>query len=344
MDTGKEVDYYKVLGIDRKSSKDEIKKAYRKLALKYHPDKNRGNSAAEDTFKTVNMAYEVLSDDSKRQRYDQRGSQSIHTTHSGFQSTYNFGGNGGTGFNNMPDFDPFATFNNFFSSNPSSQYRMDTDDIDWGDSFFSNNSSFKGLSRNAKANKAKLQKKQEVTGVTKTIEHEVNVTLEELLVGCTKRYKISRDRIRDGKLYREDKLFDIAVKPGWKDGTKIRYEKEANDEPGKLTGDIVFIIKTKTHLRYERDGPDLIYKQQVSLGQALSGQSMAFDIPLLDKLQTKLRVQNEIISPQTKQVLAGQGLPCPKNPSRRGNLIVMFDIRFPEKLDSATQKASQYLL
>ena len=66
-------DYYKILGVDRKASEEEIKKAFRKLAMKYHPDRNPGDKKAEETFKDINEAYEVLSDPEKRRRYDQLG-------------------------------------------------------------------------------------------------------------------------------------------------------------------------------------------------------------------------------------------------------------------------------
>ena len=71
-------DYYKILGVSKNASQEEIKKAYRKLALQYHPDKNKGNKSAEEKFKKINEAYAVLSDKEKRQQYDQFGSTGFH--------------------------------------------------------------------------------------------------------------------------------------------------------------------------------------------------------------------------------------------------------------------------
>lgn len=97
-------DYYSILGVAKSASKDEIKKAYRQLAMKYHPDRNPDNKAAEETFKEAAQAYEVLSDDSKRQQYDQFG-------HEGFQNMGNAGGHGGHGMN-MDDI--FSNFGDIF--------------------------------------------------------------------------------------------------------------------------------------------------------------------------------------------------------------------------------------
>ena len=102
-------DYYEVLGVDRSASDDEIKKAYRKLAKKYHPDLNPGDKEAETKFKEVNEAYEVLSDSTKRQRYDQYG-------HAGVDPNFGAGGGGGFGggFGGFDDVDLGDIFSSFF--------------------------------------------------------------------------------------------------------------------------------------------------------------------------------------------------------------------------------------
>ena len=103
-------DYYEVLGVQKSASADEIKKAYRKAAMKYHPDRNPGDKEAEAKFKEVGEAYEVLSDDSKRQRYDQFG-------FAGVDPSYGGGGNGpyGAGFNGFGGFGDFGDiFGEFF--------------------------------------------------------------------------------------------------------------------------------------------------------------------------------------------------------------------------------------
>ena len=109
-------DYYKVLGVEKKDDKDTIKKAYRKLAKKYHPDNNPNNKRAEERFKEINEAYEVLSDDEKRKRYDTLGSygfygQGVDPASFGYQYSYDF--NRGSGFSQSNDFSDF--FNAVFA-------------------------------------------------------------------------------------------------------------------------------------------------------------------------------------------------------------------------------------
>lgn len=99
------------------------------------------------------------------------------------------------------------------------------------------------------------------------VEHDLNVTLEEVLKGCTKKMKITRKIINpDGQSVRkEDKVLTINVKPGWKAGTKITFQREGDQNAGCIPADIVFIIKDKPHPRFKRDGTDIIYTAKISL-------------------------------------------------------------------------------
>merc|ERR1739847_5240 len=106
---------------------------------------------------------------------------------------------------------------------------------------------------------------QQITGVTSTIEHEINVSLEELAEGVTKKFNIKRDRLQNSRLIREGKLFQVDVKKGWKDGTKVRYPQEANEETGKLPGDIVFIVKAQKHKHFTRENEHLVFTQDITL-------------------------------------------------------------------------------
>merc|ERR1739848_689189 len=171
--------------------------------------------------------------------------------------------------------------------------------------------------------------KTQITGVTPTIEHDISVTLEELNEGITKKFNIKRDRLINGRIQREGKLFQVDVKKGWKDGTKVRYPQEANEESGKLPGDIVFVIKSKPHSVFKRDNEHLIYEQTVSLDEALDGEAKCFDIPMLNGGKSRLNVnRGEIITPTTEKKISGRGLPLQKNPNSRGDMIVKFNILF----------------
>merc|ERR1711907_21019 len=177
-------------------------------------------------------------------------------------------------------------------------------------------------------------KSQPITGVTLSIEHEINVTLEELNEGVTKKFNIKRDRINNGRLTREGKLFQVDVKKGWKDGTKVRYPQEANEEVGKLNGDIVFIIKSKPHKHFVRDAENLIYTIEIDLASALDGQPKTYQVPVSI---------SDVISPDYQKRIPGYGLPLQKQPKTKGDIIIKFNIRFPSVANRQVREASQLL-
>ncbi|XP_001352723.2 dnaJ protein homolog 1 [Drosophila persimilis] len=340
-------DFYKILGIDKKANDDEIKKAYRKLALKYHPDKNK-SPQAEERFKEIAEAYEVLSDKKKRDIFDQYGEEGLKggmpgpdgksQPDGGFQ--YQFHGDPRATFAQFfGASDPFGAFfgggDNMFGgvggvpcSNTSEVFlNMGADDMFGG--FNPNAGAFRSQSFNAQAPSRKRQQQQDPP-----IEHDLYVTLEEVDRGCTKKMKISRMSItQTGNARKEEKVLSITVKPGWKAGTKITFPKEGDQAPNKVPADIIFIIRDKPHGQFKREGSDLRYTAQVSLKQALCGSAVS--VPTLQGDRIPVNSANEIIKPTTTRRINGRGLPFPKEPSRRGDLIVAFDIKFPDKLPAS---------
>lgn len=354
-------DYYKILGVARSASADELRKAYRKLALKFHPDKNK-EPGAEDKFKDINLAYEVLSDEKKRKMYDQFGEAGMNGQSGGGRGPnsanfQDFSGAfpGGFSFSSSSSgaggFDPFSTFHSFFGN--------DFDVHNGGQDPFGHMGGMGGMGGGphmggspfgshpgrSQTFNAGPRRQPQITGVTPTIEHDVSVTLEELFDGCTKKFNIKRDRLGpNGRLTREAKLFTVDIKKGWKCGTKIRYPQEANEEQGKLAGDIVFIVKAKPHQHFTRENEHLVWRQDIALADALSGDHQVYKIPLLGSSQmVDLTIANEIIKPNTMKRLNGQGLPIQKAPSRRGDLIVKFNIIFPVQLSNGTRQAAHAL-
>ncbi|XP_046804541.1 dnaJ protein homolog 1 [Lucilia cuprina] len=222
-------DFYKTLEIPKTATDEEIKKAYRKLALRYHPDKNKAANA-EEKFKEVAEAYEVLSDKNKRELYDKYGEDGLK--------------NGGENF----DLD---TEHDFFSSpfgGLGSRHGL--------------GGAFRSHSFNVHT-PFKKEKQQDPP-----VEHDLYVTLEEIYHGCVKKMKISR-RVQqpDGTSKKEDKYVSISIKPGWKSGTKVTFQKEGDQSPGKIPADIVFIIRDKPHAMFKREGSDLRYTARLTLKQ-----------------------------------------------------------------------------
>lgn len=161
--------------------------------------------------------------------------------------------------------------------------------------------------------------------------HELKVSLEEIFHGCTKRMKITRRRLNpDGRSMRtEDKILNIIIKKGWKEGTKITFPKEGDETPENIPADIAFVLKDKGHAHFKRDGSNIIYNCKISLKEALCGCTVS--IPTLENRVISLPC-HDIIRPGTVKRLRGEGLPFPKNPSQRGDLIVEFSVHFPDRI------------
>ena len=335
-------DYYKILGVSKSANDDEIKKAYRKLALKFHPDKNK-SPGAEDRFKELAEAYEVLSDKKKRDIYDQVGEEGLKggvpnagNQPGGGNFTYTFSG------------DPRATFNTFAGSgNPfeaffnlgggGQQFNFVNEDSEMNGNPFGGKQGY--------AFKNPMFNFQDIPGYqgkTKRqdppVKHDVLVSLEDVMTGCTKKMKISRHVMnQDGSIRKEDKVVNIDVKPGWKAGTKITFPKEGDQIQGNIPADVIFTIKDRHHPHFKRDGSNLHYTAKISLKQALCGCSL--EIPSLTHGKTiPLSFTNEVITPKTVKRLQGHGLPMPKDCSKKGDIIVDFDISFPNHLSQSTKE------
>ncbi|CAG0884830.1 unnamed protein product [Cyprideis torosa] len=338
-------DYYKILGIAKNASDEEIKKAYRKQALKYHPDKNK-SPGAEERFKEIAEAYEVLSDKKKREIYDQYGEDGLKTGrgqpsggHPGFSYTFH-GDPRATFAQFFGTSNPFETF--FNSGNRGSGLFDHTDDFDMEDPFISlgfggprvgggtpfRSHSFTTGSPHMGRSKAKAQ--------DPPIEHDLYVALEDILRGCTKKMKISRKvTSADGTSRREEKVLTINIKPGWKSGTKITFQREGDQAPHKIPADIVFIIRDKPNPLFKREGSDVRYTAKVNLREALCG--CLINVPTLTGEKIQLDFTQEIVKPTTTRRITSRGLPLPKDPSRRGDLIVSFSIQFPDGLSPSSK-------
>ncbi|CAO1362208.1 unnamed protein product, partial [Diamesa tonsa] len=342
-------DYYKTLGIIKGATDEDIKKAYRKLALKFHPDKNKA-AGAEEKFKEVAEAYEVLSDKKKRDVYDRYGSDGLKGSKSNGTSHNN--NNNNNNHNNTFSYefhgDPRATFEQFFgSSNPFSSF------FDHSDNIFDHNNLFNsmggidddffgspfglgrtphglgGAFRSHSFNVHTPLKKEKIQDPP--VEHDLYVTLEEINTGCVKKMKISRRiMITDDTSKKEDKYVSISVKPGWKSGTKVTFQKEGDQAKGKIPADIVFIIRDKPHSLFRREGSDLRYTARLTLKQALCG--VIFEVPTMTGEKLRISTKHEIIKPNTVKRIQGYGLPLPREITRKGDLLVAFDIKFPSVL------------
>ncbi|MED6122507.1 hypothetical protein PIB30_040415 [Stylosanthes scabra] len=332
------VDYYKILQVDKNATDDDLKKAYRKLAMKWHPDKNPNNKKdAESKFKQISEAYEVLSDPQKRAIYDQYGEEGLKgqvpppDAGSGGASFFQTG-NGPTTFRFNPRNadDIFAEF--FGSSSPFGGGMRGGGTRSFGGIFGDDMFSSFGEGRPMSQGPRKAP----------PIERTLPCTLEELYKGTTKKMKISRE-IADasGKTLPVEEILTIEIKPGWKKGTKITFQEKGNEQPNVIAADLVFVIDEKPHRVFTRDGNDLVVTQKISLAEALTGYTV--HLTTLDGRALSIPI-NTVIHPTYEEVVPREGMPIPKDPSKKGNLRIKFDIKFPARLTSDQKAGLKKLL
>lgn len=233
-------DYYKILGVEKSATQDEIKKAYRKLAMKYHPDRNQGNKTAEEKFKEITEANEVLSDSEKRKKYDTLGAnwkQYQHTGGQGFDDffTHFGGGRGGAGaaYEFSGDIgDIFGGMGGGFS--------------DFFESFFGGSRGFSGRTS------------QQRTAVD--VEAVLNVTLEDVFNGSEKTINV------DGKKLK------VKINAGTKDGQKLRLKGLGRSKTAEgIKGDLFLNIHVLQHPFYEIKDNQLYYNLDIDLYTAVLG-------------------------------------------------------------------------
>ena len=321
-------DFYAMLGVAKTADADTIKKAYKKLALKFHPDKNPGDKTAEQKFKDIAEACDILTDDKKRQVYDAYGEEGLKAgmgeagagAPGGFpggdgRTHFTFTNSGGAGV------DPRMFFQSMFGG-----------DDPFGNIFGSMDSGMGGFGaggRSARATRTRPQKRN-----PPDFEQPVRCTLEELYHGCVKKYAVERVTNPQTQA-KEKKQFEITVKPGWKEGTKIRYEQDGGYVDGYVNPcDIVFVIKEKPHEQYKRSGDDLRLQAAVSLGDALLGTTL--HVKDLAGRDVSVAIPG-VIQPGKAFRSAGNGMVNSKT-GRRGDLIVEMAVRFPQKLTAAQEK------
>nr|XP_057904373.1 dnaJ homolog subfamily B member 1a [Doryrhamphus excisus] len=334
-------DYYKVLGIAKGATEDEIKKAYRKQALRYHPDKNK-SAGAEDKFKEIAEAYDVLSDAKKKDIYDRYGEEGLKGSAGG-----GGGGHSGSTYNYTFHGDPHAMFAEFFGGRSPFDHFFsqngDDGNMDVNDPFAAfGMGSMGGFHRPFKHHPGGLHGAHEKKKDPPVV-HELKVSLEEVFSGCTKKMKISRKRLNpDGRTIRcEDKILSVDIKRGWKEGTKITFPREGDETPTNIPADVVFVVKDKPHPVFRREGSDIIYPAKISLRDALCGCTVS--APTLDG-RTITVTSRDVVKPGMKKRILGEGLPLSKWPEKRGDMILDFTVKFPDKLGQNTRDALRQVL
>ncbi|MBN1440810.1 MAG: DnaJ domain-containing protein [Anaerolineales bacterium] len=292
-------DYYQTLGVPRNAGEEEIKKAYRRLAMKHHPDRNRGNKQAEEKFKEINEAYEVLGDPQKRARYDKLGSA--------YQNWQNSGTPGG--------FD----WSQWMGGMPGGGARVEYGDLSDLFSDF-----FQSIFGDIPIHRAEAYTRtgRVRTGGARAPRGElppvdVTITLEEAFRGTTRIVQKGNRRL------------EVKIPPGSRTGTRIRLAGEGESALGGRGGDLYLVIQVADDPHWERHGDDLHTEVPVDLYTLLLGGEAR--IATLDSKSVMLTVPAETRAGQSFR-LAGLGMPALGDSSRRGNLIVKVQPDLPSRL------------
>ncbi|MFW8601663.1 DnaJ C-terminal domain-containing protein [Desulfobacterota bacterium M19] len=300
------MDYYKVLGVNKQAGKDEIKKVYRKLALKYHPDRNKGDKQAEEKFKQISEAYAVLSDPEKRKQYDTFGSAD-------FQKRYTQEDI----FKNADLGDIFREFGINLGGMGGGRPRggMNTG-MGGGNPFESIFGGMGGATQFNSANFSGRQSCQIVKGGD--LQMELVISLREVLHGAEKTIALGRG----GKAER----VSVKIPAGIDSGKKLRVTGKGSPSPtGGPPGDLYIKIRVQPDPDFIRDGNDLIHEKQVPFSTAVQGDKT--EVTTLEGKTLKVKIPAGI-QPQAKLRLKGHGLPSgPHGP--RGDLIVKILVAVP---------------
>lgn len=329
-------DYYEILEINKNASEAEIKKAYRKMAIKYHPDKNPDDKDAEEKFKLAAEAYEVLSNPDKRQRYDQFG-------HAGVG-----GAAGGGGFEGMDINDIFSRFGDIFGGG-------------FGGGFESAQGGRRRLKGSDLRIRIKLNLEEMMQGAEKKVKVKrfkkapgatyktctscngrgaqikvVNTFLGQMqsqvsCSACSGTGKIA-DKIPPGAnnqgLIKTDETVDIKIPPGVRDGIQLQVRGKGNEAPfDGVSGDLIVLIEEEEHADLKRDGNNLHYDLYISIPEAILGTQK--DIPTVNG---KARIKIEEGTQAGKVLrLKGKGLPSLEGYGN-GDLFVHINVWTPKKI------------
>ncbi len=304
------MEYYTTLGVAKTATADEIKKAYRKLALKYHPDKNPDNADAEAKFKKISEAYAVLSDSKKRQEYDTYGS-------AGFQQRYSqediFRG-----------FDLNDILNQFGFGGGS--FRAGGFSGQGG----AGGSPFADLFGQARGGCGGGCRPQPVKGEDHT--YELSVSLEDVLEGAEKKISLRRDKGTQN--------ISVKVPKGIESGKRLRLTgKGAPSSSGGSNGDLYLKISVQPHPVFTRDGDNLLMDKKIPFSQACLGTTV--EITTLEGKTFKVKVPAGV-QQEAKLRIKGYGLPAGPI-GRRGDIYVKILVQIPKKMNREQKKAVKKL-
>ncbi len=344
-------DYYEVLGLEKGASDDEIKKSYRKLAKKYHPDMNPGDKAAEASFKEVNEAYDVLSDPDKKAKYDQYG-------HSAFDPASGFGGGGFGGFDGFDGFDISDIFSSFFGGGGGGGRRRNGpvrgDDVGVRVTLTFEEAVF-GVKKDVSYQRIQKCGECDGSGAAKgtsaktcpdcggrgqvNVQQRTPFGVMQTSKTCDKCHGTGKyvetpcKNCRGGGFVRATKKLAVNIPAGIDDGQRISLRGEGSDgRNGGSAGDLIISVNVRPHAYYERDGYDVYCEVPITFADATLGAEIK--VPTLHGEET-LTIP-EGTQTGTQFTLKNKGIQY-VNSTRKGNMYINVVVEVPRGL-SAKQK------
>lgn len=341
---GDNTKFYELLNVSKTADEAELKKAYRKLAIKHHPDKG----GDPEKFKEITQAYEVLSDPEKRQVYDEYGEEALKE---------GMGGGGGGG-------SPFDIFEAMFGGNPfgpggpgggRGRRQRKGEDVVHAlkvslEELYNGTTKKLSLAKNVICPKCDGKgSKSGASGHCGTCQGSgVRIVVRQIAPGmvqqmqtvcneCKGSGQVISDRDRcpqchGQKVVQEKKVLEVAIDKGMVNNQKIVFQGEADEAPETVPGDIVFVVQEKEHATFKRKGSDLFLEKNINLTEALCG--VKFTIKHLDKRELLVSTnEGEIIKPGSFKAIYDEGMPTYQQPFTKGRLFIHFNVKFPEPGD-----------
>ena len=346
-------DFYDILGVTKSASAEEIKKAYRKKAIQFHPDKNPGDKAAEDKFKEAAEAYEILSNADKKQRYDQYG-------HAGVDGQGGFGGGG----MNMDDI--FSHFGDVFGGRGGSPF----------ESFFGGGGGGRSGGRQAVGSNIRIKLKLSLEDVTSGVEKKIKYKKKVVAKGvtfdncatCGGRGQVTRvqntflgqmqtaspcptcrgmgKKIKNVPagadamgLITEEVTTSIQIPAGVADGMQLNVQGRGNEMPGGVAGDLIVLVEEAKHESLERDGNNIVYNLHISFPQAVLGADV--EVPTVSG-KARIKIEPGTASGKVLR-LRGKGIPD-VNGYATGDQLIYVDVFTPKKLSNDEKAMMKQLL
>ena len=309
--------YYDILGVSEKASQDEIKKAYRILSLKYHPDKNPGNPEVIGKFQKISEAYENINTPEKRATYDasrrnpfmnQLGREMPFTNIDEIFNSF-FGGGGGNPFGGAFEMNGPFSGGGFPPMGGGAKVHI-----------FQNGQGGPGIH----FVNMSMGGQQKPPPITKNIV----INMEQVLNGATLPVTIERWILEHGNKIFENETVYVPIPKGIDDNEMIILGNKGNVVNQDIAGDVKLVIKVENDTGYERNGLDLLVHRNISLKDALCG--FTFELKYINnKTYTINNSSGNIIPPGYRKVIPNMGL---SRENHTGNLIIIFNILFPDKL------------